>query len=101
MDKDEILKRGREDGPDEREQKIYLDALRISGVVVCVLCIVFIILSIIKGRSIYPYCIMAMSYCCADNLYRFIKLRRKADCVFGIISAAAVISWTILFILDF
>ena len=47
MDKDEILKRGREDGPDEREQKIYLDALRISGVVVCVLCIVFILLSII------------------------------------------------------
>ena len=28
MDKEEILKRGREEGPDEREQKIYLDALK-------------------------------------------------------------------------
>lgn len=26
MDKEEILKRGREDGPDEREQKIQCDA---------------------------------------------------------------------------
>lgn len=101
MDKDEILKRGREDGPDEREQKIYLDALRISGVVVCVLCIIFIILSIIKGKDVYPYCIMAMSYCCADNLYKFIKLHRKWDLIDCILSGAAFICWTLLFILEF
>lgn len=39
MDKEEILKRGREDGPDEREQKIYLDALNFSGIIVCLICI--------------------------------------------------------------
>ncbi len=101
MDKEEILKRGRTDGPDEREQKIYFDALRISGIVVCILCIVFIILSVIKNKSIYPYCIMAMAYCCADNLYRFVKLHRKNDLVFTLITGAALICWTILMILDF
>ncbi len=101
MDKDEILKRGREDHPDERVQKVYLDALRFSGVVVCVNCIIFIILSIIKGKSIYPYCIMAMSYCCADNFYRFMKLHKRKDLFFGIVSAVAVICWIKLFIMDF
>lgn len=99
MDKEEILKRGRQDGPDEREQKICLDAFRISGVVLCVLCIIFIIYSIIKGDSFYPYCIMAMAYCCANNLYRYVKLRRKWDLVYGIAAAAASICWTILFII--
>ncbi len=101
MDKDEILKRSREEGIDEREQKIYLDALRISGVVVCVLCIIFIIISIIKGISIYPYCIMAMSYCAANDLYRYAKLRRKRDVIYGVMSLIAVICWTILFVIEF
>lgn len=101
MDKDEILKRGREDHPDEREQKIYLDALRLSGVVVCIICIVFIVLSVIKGKSIYPYCIMAMAYCCANNLYKFTKLHRKWDLIYGIVATVGGICWTILFILDF
>ena len=61
MDKEEILKRGREEGPDEREQKIYLDALNFSGIIVCLICIFFICYSIIKGVSPYPYCIMAMA----------------------------------------
>lgn len=101
MDKDEILKRSREEGIDEREQKIYLDALRFSGVVVCIICIVFIIISIIKGNSIYPYCIMAMAYCATDNLYRYIKLHRKYDLFFGLASAVAVVCWTILFVVEF
>lgn len=101
MDKEEILKRGREDGPDEREQKIYLDALNFSGIIVCLICIFFICYSIIKGVSPYLYCIMAMAYCASDKLYRFAKLKRKNDLIFGLAASASLICWIVLFILDF
>jgi len=54
MDKEEILKRGREDGPDEREQKIQCDAYSFAGTVGCVICIIFIVFSIICDKNPFP-----------------------------------------------
>ena len=70
MDKEEILKRGREDGPDEREQKIQCDAYSFAGTVGCVICIIFIVFSIICDKNPFPYCLIAMAYCAAEYLYK-------------------------------
>lgn len=101
MDKEEILKRGREDGPDEREQKIYCDAFNFAGTVCCGICLLFIIYSIFRQKSPYPYCLIAMAYCTAEKLYKYIKLRKKNDLLFGLITGIATVCWTVLFFLDF
>ena len=81
MDKDEILKRGRQEGPDERERKILCDAYSFAGTVGCVICIVFIVVSLIADRNPYPYCLIAMAYCAAMSLYKYSKLRIRRDLV--------------------
>lgn len=101
MDKEEILKRGREDGPDEREQKILCDAYSFAGTVGCVICIIFIVLSIIFDKNPFPSCLIAMAYCTAETLYKYVKMRKKRDLIFGIIAAIAAVCWALLSILKF
>lgn len=101
MDKEEILKRGREDGPDEREQKIQCDAYSFAGPVGCVICIIFIVFSIICDKNPFPYCLIAMAYCAAEYLYKYVKLRKKRDLIFGIIASIAAVCWALLSIIKF
>lgn len=101
MDKEEILKRGREDGPDEREQKILCDAYSFAGTVGCAICVIFIVLSIIFDKNPFPYCLIAMAYCTAETLYKYVKMRKKRDLIFGIVAAIAAVCWILLSILKF
>ena len=101
MNKEEILKRGREEGPDEREQKIICDAYNFAGAVGCAICLLFIFISIICDKNPFPYCLIAMVYCTAEYLYKYVKLRKKRDLIFGIIAAVAAVCWALLSILKF
>lgn len=101
MDKDEILKRGRQEGPDERERKILCDAYSFAGTVGCVICIAFIVVSLIADRNPYPYCLIAMAYCAAMSLYKYSKLRIRRDLVFGTVALVAAVCWTVLSVVNF
>ncbi len=96
MDKDEILRLSKKDGPDEREERIYQESWNFAGTVVCIICVAFIIYSMIRRESPYPYCFIGMSYCAADNLYRFFRLRRKSDLFSGIAFLSAGLIWLAL-----
>lgn len=101
MDKDEILKRGREDGPDEREQKILCDAYSFAGTVGCVICILFIVFSLLANKNPFPYCLIAMAYCSSEKFYKYAKLKKKNDLIYAIIAGIAALCWMILSILKF
>lgn len=97
MEKDEILARSRKNGPDEREQKIFLEAYNFSASVCILLCLGLMIYSMLRGERFFQYSLLIFATLSADRLYRFVKLRQKQYLIVGLIALIPALCFGVLF----
>lgn len=98
MKREQILARSRQQGPDEREQQIYLDAYNFSGSVCVVLCILLTVGSILRSESFYPYSILVFSAIASSCLYRFVRLRKASFLGWGLAALALALISGLLYL---
>lgn len=99
MEKEEILARTHGKGPDEREQKIFLDAYNFAGSVSILVCMGLVIYSMVRDESFYQYSLLIFATLSANRLYRYAKLRRRGHLVVGLICLVCAIVFGVLFFL--
>lgn len=97
MEKDEILARSRKNGPDEREQKIFLEAYNFSSSVCILLCLGLVVYSIMQGEQFFQYSLLIFATLSADRLYRFVKLRKRSYMIIGLIALVLALVFGVLF----
>lgn len=98
MKREQILARSRQQGMDEREQKICLDAYHFSGAVCVGLCILLTVGSILRSESFYPYSVLVFSSIAAFYLYRFVRLRKASFLAWGLAALALTLVFGVLYL---
>ena len=99
MDKEEILARSRRQGPDEREQKIFLEAYNFSHSVCILLCLALVIYSMVRGERFFQYSTLVFAMLSADRLYRYVRLRQRSYLLLGLAALIPALCFGFLFVI--
>ena len=98
MNKKEILSRAQNE-PDEMEVEVLSKALGISTIVIPLLCLVFIIMRIISSNYVVSDLVVTvLAQLLIQEIYKYVKIRKKRDLVLIVIIAALAIAFLIGFI---
>ena len=100
MDKDEILKRSRNEnrGQDEMEREVDAKAGRQAAAVGLLVCgFLFLTEQLIKGQTNYSAWIIYCVIMCTMELSRFFNLRKKCDLINGTIMLVCSVSFLVLY----
>jgi hypothetical protein len=100
MKKDEILKKCRNNGMDEREQDIALHSFGIGGVAICILAFLFSIWKAIHGERFYEFGAIIFVYLSATNFYQYKNAKDKHYLTTGIFTAFATIVGIAIFLIQ-
>ncbi len=103
MNKDEILKKSREENQngDEREEKIRLRSYATSTVIGALISMVFVILEgFVFDRSITHICIIYCGMMFSKHLIDAIKLKKKEDVLFSILWGVVFLIHSVLYVID-
>lgn len=98
MDKKDILSKSRMENDfgtnDENIKDIYQKSFRYASAAVCVLCLVFLIISDDISYLLITFSIPAASY-----IYRAIKLKTKSDIISAVTYGLGFIFWVVIYVL--
>jgi len=98
MNKKEILSRAQNE-PDEMEVEVLSKALGISTIVIPLLCLVFIIMRIVSSNYVVSDLVVTvLAQLLIQEIYKYVKIRKKRDLVLIIIIVALAIAFLIGFI---
>ncbi len=98
MNKKEILSRAQNE-PDEMEVEVLSKALGISTIVIPLLCLVFIIMRIVSSNYVVSDLVVTvLAQLLIQEIYKYVKIRKKRDLVLIVIIAALAIAFLIGFI---
>ncbi|MBP5618233.1 MAG: hypothetical protein J6X61_03685 [Clostridia bacterium] len=103
MNKDEILERSRRENKnmDERERDALARAGRVASGVGGLVCGVILILeAIFAGQISYAIWAVYLSITGTTLLYKFLRLRRKHELIFGLIELALAAVFLVFYILQ-
>jgi len=103
MDKDEILKRSREENKylDEREQQEVGNSFGFGGVIVAILCFLFSIIKAINGTHFYEFGVIIFGYLAGVAWHNYKITKKKNFLVQAIANSfAVVIGFIAYFLLD-
>ena len=98
MNKKEILSRAQNE-PDEMEVEVLSKALGISTIVIPLLCLVFIIMRIVSSNYVVSDLVVTvLAQLLIQEIYKYVKIRKKRDLVLIVIIAVLAIAFLIGFI---
>ncbi len=98
MNKEDILSRAQNE-PDEMEIQVLSKALGISTIVIPLLCLVFIIMRIINSNYVISDLVVTvLAQLLIQEIYTYIKMKKKRDLILVIIITVLSIAFLIGFI---
>lgn len=99
MNKEEILKKVKKDGLDEREQEILNGVFRIATITAIILCGLFFLSESLKGRRAYELFVIMGMIPTVFNFYCYKKLNTRKYLITSICTFIFSIVYFLLYIL--
>ena len=98
MNKDEILTKSKKSGSDERVLSVWLASFGYANIITMVLCLVFIGINGIKGKSYMEFITIAAASQSATDFYKYKELKDKRNLLVFIYTGLLAIVSFILFV---
>lgn len=91
MNKNEILKKVKKEGLDEREQEIFKNSFGICNIAIVISCLLFSIIEAINGRRFYEFIAIIFINLTVFHFYLYKKLNIRRNLIAAICGIFVVI----------
>lgn len=86
MKKEAILEKSKEENQyaDERERQEMRNSFGFGGIIICILCVLFSVIHVLRGEGFYEFCAIIFGYLAGISWYNYKIMKRPSLFVFAL-----------------